>query len=285
MKGLLKSFITFILSIVMLASLFTYLTLRSASNVVNKNNIKKVVKTYDVVEILETQGENSGLDSIYADAKEYGISEETVDSVINSESFKGLLGEVLGGAIDYVIYDVEIDRDEFPEMLVEVVEENIDRIDEEADLNLTKQEKEELINVIEEHSDEISEELDITIDEDSSEELEVFKLLLSAKTREKIIVLASVAALLIFLLNKKEYLYLKKFSSILIFAAIQLFLFVLAISLFAKNALDYEEARLIINPFIENIKYNMVFVGIIPLVIGIALIFLRKHLIKNQPSV
>ena len=285
MKRFFKGLITFILSIFMLASLFTYLTLRSAASVVNKNNIKRVVATYDVVEILESQGEDSGLDSIYADAKEYGISEETVNSVINSDSFKDLLGEVLGGAVDYVIYDVEIDRAQLPEMLVEVVEENIDRIDEEAGLNLTKQDKDELINVIEEHSDEISEELDITIEEDAGDELEVVKMLLSSKIRIIFMVLALVFALFIYLINKKEYVYLKKYSSVLIFAAIQLVLFGFAVELLTKEIIELENATLIMNPIIQNIKLNMIITSIIPLALGIGLIFLRKYLLKKQPTI
>lgn len=148
LKGLGVSILTLILFVSATSILFL-LPLRGA---VSKENIKETITKVDIEKLIKENPQvqedvNEAFGPLYDTAAEFGISEDVVNKILNSDEVKGLMGDFTGNILDYVLTGKDqkiISNNQIEDM----VSDAIDKINESGYYEFKDEEKEEILGVV-----------------------------------------------------------------------------------------------------------------------------------------
>lgn len=168
-KGYLAKYGTIILSIILFITQILLISLSGVSLILTKTNIKNIVNQVDIVKMakanvkieienneVKTQNtineDGSYLTPLYNKAATYGISQTTVDAIINSAAFKDFLGDYAGNNIEYFFFDSGKPISNPTAEIINTVEGSIDAINKQEKLNLTPTQKAGVVNALKDNA-------------------------------------------------------------------------------------------------------------------------------------
>lgn len=147
------NFLAVIVMIIMFFFLIGAFTFGIAVKLVSPNGITDLVQEVDFSSALVDKNGNKL--EFYQDLiKDSGFSEEEINNVLNSSSFKEFVGEILGSAVYYSITlddDAKLTSIELDSKL----KDSINKISSESGINLTETEKRQLFEMISNNGDEV----------------------------------------------------------------------------------------------------------------------------------
>lgn len=147
------NFLAVIVMIIMFFFLIGAFTFGIAVKLVSKNGITDLVQEVDFSSALVDKNGNK-LEFYQDSIKDSGFSEEEINNVLNSSSFKEFVGEILGSAVYYSITlddDAKLTSIELDSKL----KDSINKISSESGINLTETEKRQLFEMISNNGDEV----------------------------------------------------------------------------------------------------------------------------------
>ncbi len=95
-----KKVISIFLTIIMFFNAMEIIGIVSLRAILSSSATQKLIKETDVTEIIEEVKESGELDPIYNEAEKYGVSEDKIDEVLNSDEAKEYYGTILQKYID-----------------------------------------------------------------------------------------------------------------------------------------------------------------------------------------
>ena len=134
--NLVSKIVCFILCVILFLVMCSSLTLNAFTKVVNGSNITKIVSNLDMKLILD----DDTITSFYEDADKNSIDRSVIDGLIESKEFKELVGKIWGNAIEYVLYDNEMEQITVDEV-VNIMEKQMDIVAAEKGINLSSDDR------------------------------------------------------------------------------------------------------------------------------------------------
>ena len=148
LKGLGVSILTIILFVSATAILF----LLPLKNAVSKESVKETITKVDIEKLIKENPQvqedvNEAFGPLYDTAAEYGISEDVVNKILNSDEVKGLMGDFTGNILDYIFTGK--DQKIISNLEIEgLVSDALDKINESGYYEFKEEEKEEILGVV-----------------------------------------------------------------------------------------------------------------------------------------
>lgn len=293
MKNTFKTFFAVIISIVLFLTLLGGIVLYNIEHNVSKEVIIKTTKEIGGVELIkELGGSNSSyarngiMDDIYTEASNIGISRDTVDCFLNSETVKEMIGTIIGNVLESVVIG-----DEGQLLTVEQLNQVIDKAEieiKENNLNISEEEVEKLVTELKKYSNDMVEVLPTTeelAEIDEQTEIRTIQYLFSPEVKLFLGLSTLVCIILLVLLKYQEKRFLKYIA--IPFLILSIFLFFGAVVLFIGKCLflTEESVGIIINVAFSNIIKSVLVSGIIILFISIICFVCYSLECKNRKNV
>lgn len=143
-----------LISVILVATIISFITLSGLKGVFKVDNIKEVVTNTNIIETTKASAKVNGkeyridMTALYAKAKTYNIEQKTVNAIINSTAFKNFIGEYISENVNYFLFNGSKPDEGPTRLLIQNIDGGLDAINKEADLNLTKEQKEEIIDAL-----------------------------------------------------------------------------------------------------------------------------------------
>ena len=295
LKNILKTFtgiIAVLLCIVIFALEIGLFLVVDTKSYLTKKNIQSVVNEMSLDTLLKDEDGNKTefAEDLYSGFKD--VSEQEVDKILNSSSFKEMMGEYVSSSIRSILYDESVKKPTIDD-LIKVIEDNFSIFEEIArqeGKTLTESDKEEIINQI--RSSNISETLngfpDIKeeLKTETTETAEFINMV--QKVYDTKYVLIGIAAIIVLvliigLIRFNLYSWMMWFSITTIVSSMTIIL----LSLVSKPLISFLLSDAGILTFINNeilpsLFTRLLISGIIGLVISIVLIVIYSLIKKNK---
>ncbi len=287
-----KGFISTILAIIVIPLIMAFIVYLSASAIVSKKNVEKLVKEINISNFLVD--EDGNYNELGEDIKEElvknGLPSEVVDEFVNSKEISDYFSKYAGEFADFIINDKEIEQPT-AEDISKLINENIDSIV--AELKEKKVEgyeelTDENIELFKSHVDEVSKEIENNLPDieealEDSEAREAFKIVRFVFSNVVYMIILGVIAmflLLIALLNIKRYGFLIWYGVIFVLSSIP-FITICQFIRVAETDIDSKGVVDIIN-YVFN-KINMYSVGFFIIgIVSIALSIILRTIDKQN---
>ena len=263
-----RTFINYLLTIALFIAVIVTITVFTVGSLTSPSSTRKILDSLDY-EVQE----------IYNYANSYGVSEEQVDSILQTDEAKDYVNEILQQGIDAYLNNGSIEVNE-------ETREFIDKANEKYELNLDDNEKSELENYA---NDAINNNLSIVINgtdsDDSNGEVsssgqflvDIIKLCRDDSLHTTLYIIIAVIAVLLFISSFKKKNFLEYIGIVSITVAISTLLFNGLVSLVSDRMSSVANATIILKPVTDTF-YMITFIGII---LGIVLLIVQ-HFINKQ---
>lgn len=294
-KGIMSSLITIILIPVIMVFI-VYLSTRS---IVSKQGVNDLFNRFNLSEILiDKDGDYTSFgNKIKNELVNNGVPEDVVGEVMDSKQVTEFISEYAGDAVNYIVYDADLNNlkaDDISKFVNNNIDEIFDELKErkvEGYEQLTDERKEEikgkvdeLAKGVEKHLPDIQKMVD---DSDMSLSIKILRIIFSNTMLMVFIILISILALLIVLLNLKKYAYGIWLGVISIVAALP-FIIVSNLTAVISSDIEVKAVKDIIKYILGKTvawAYVFLFVGIALIVLTIIVRIITKAFKKNNNDI
>lgn len=279
LKGLLVTICVTCATVFFMSFVFLY----SASKMLSKNNITKIVKEVDVEEFVD-----DSMSNINVSLDEIGLPEEYAKKMLKNEKLQNLVGEYVTNIFNSILIDEKLEKIN-PEELSSTLKESVDIVIAEAKkdgvTNINENDVQKIYQTIDDNAQLVADVVEENIDEINEEfQNNGNELINIVKTiyRVKYLFLIGfvIFLLLACLLKIKEHKYIKFLRNISFTYGTILLLFCLFINVFG-NLVNGSEIKTIVDVCIGTLNYVLIIIGLILVIIGIILIVINNILKKK----
>ena len=273
-----RTFINYLLTIALFITVIVTITVFTVGSLTSPSSTREILDNIDYEVVVNDFKETDYGQEIYNYANSYGVSEEQVDSILQTDEAKDYVNEILQQGIDAYLNNGSIEVNE-------ETREFIDKANEKYELNLDDNEKSELESYANEA---INNNLNVVVGNTDSEDdtnsitqgqflTEIIKVCRNDNLHITLYIIIGVIVLLLFISSFKKKNFLEYIGIVSITVAISTLLFNGLMALISDRMSSAANASIILKP-ITNRFYTITFIGII---IGIVLL-ITQHFINKQ---
>lgn len=217
LKGFLAGIFSLIFGVLLIATICVF----SISYFATKENIVKKIQEADLlteVQKIRNSGSSDGstgvtqvIEEMYSLASQFSVSEEDVDSIIDSDIVKEIIGYAVGNLTDYIINGTDttvLSEDD----IYNLISDNLDDILEENNISLDDGQKEKFLREIEKQLPDIVEAIPTSEDivgSNYSDSIEQIQMIFSDTTKTALCVGLIISGVLIIILKWKNFEWVK----------------------------------------------------------------------------
>ena len=273
-----RSFINYLLTITLFIAVIVTIAVFTVGNMTSPSSTREILDNIDYETVVNDFKETDYGKEIYNYADSYGVSEEQVDSILQTEDAKDYVNEVLQQGIDAYLNNGSINiNDETREF--------INKVNLKYELNLDDNE----INELESYANEtINDNLNVAVGNTDSEDntnaitegqflIDIIKICRNENLHTTLYIVIGVIALLLFISSFKKKNFLEYIGIVSITVAISTLLFNGLMALVSDRMSSVANATIILKPVTDTF-YMITFIGII---LGIVLLIVQ-HFINKQ---
>lgn len=273
-----RTFINYLLTITLFIAVIVTITVFTVGSMTSPSSTREILDNIDYETVVNDFKDTDYGREIYNYADSYGVSEEQVDSILQTEEAKDYVNEILQQGIDAYLNNGSINiNDETREF--------IDKANEKYELNLDDNEIDELESYTNEA---INDNLNVVVGNTDSEDdtnsitqgqflTEIIKVCRNDNLHITLYIIIGVIALLLFISSFKKKNFLEYIGIVSITVAISTLLFNGLVALISDRMSSIASASIILKPVTDTF-YMITFIGII---IGIVLL-ITQHFINKQ---
>ena len=277
-----RTFINYLLTIALFITVIVTITVFTVGSLTSPSSTRKILDNIDYEVVVNDFKETDYGQEIYNYADSYGVSEEQVDSILQTEEAKDYVNEVLQQGIDAYLNNGSIN-------INNETREFIDKANEKYELNLDDNEIDELESYTNEA---INDNLNVVVGNTDSEDdtnsitqgqflTEIIKVCRDENLHTTLYIVIGVIALLLFISSFKKKNFLEYIGIVSITVAISTLLFNGLMALISDRMTSIASATIILKPVTDTF-YMITFIGIIlGIVLLIAQHFINKHVNKE----
>ena len=274
-----RTFINYLLTIALFIAVIVTITVFTVGSLTSPSSTRKILDSLDYEVVVNDFKETDYGQEIYNYANSYGVSEEQVDSILQTDEAKDYVNEILQQGIDAYLNNGSIEVNE-------ETREFIDKANEKYELNLDDNEKSELESYA---NDAINNNLSIVINGTNSDDsngevsssgqflVDIIKICRDDNLHTTLYIIIAVIAVLLFISSFKKKNFLEYIGIVSITVAISTLLFNGLVSLASDRMSSVANATIILKPVTDTF-YMITFIGII---LGIVLLIVQ-HFINKQ---
>ena len=275
-----RTFINYLLTIALFIAVIVTITVFTVGSLTSPSSTRKILDSLDYEVVVNDFKETDYGQEIYNYANSYGVSEEQVDSILQTDEAKDYVNEILQQGIDAYLNNGSIE-------INEETREFIDKANEKYELNLDDNEKSELESYA---NDAINNNLSVVINGTSSNDSDdtnaitqgqflgnIIKICRDDNLHTTLYIIIAVIAVLLFISSFKKKNFLEYIGIVSITVAISTLLFNGLVSLISDRMSSVANATIILKPVTDTF-YMITFIGII---LGIVLLIVQ-HFINKQ---
>ena len=273
-----RTFINYLLTITLFIAIIVTIVIFTVGNLTSPNSTREILNNIDYETVVNDFKNTDYGTEIYNYADSYGVSEEQVDSILQTDEAKDYVNEVLQQGIDAYLNNsnIEINDD---------TREFINEANEEYELNLDDNE----INELETYANEaINDNLNVVINgtsDDSNSEVsssgqffvDIIKVCRDDNLHTTLYIIIGVIAVLLFISSFKKKNFLEYIGIVSITVAISTLLFNGLMALVSDRMSSAANATIILKPVTDTF-YMITFIGII---LGIVLLIVQHFINKR----
>lgn len=270
-----RTFINYFLTITLFIVVIVTITVFTIGSLTSPSSTREILDNIDYEVVVNDFKDTDYGKELYNYANNYGVSEEQVDSILQTDEAKDYVNEVFQQGIDAYLNNGSINiNDETKEF--------IDKANEKYELNLDDNE----INELESYANEvINDNLSIVVNStnDDSESssgqflIDIIKICRDENLHTTLYIVIGVIAVLLFISSFKKKNFLEYIGIVSITVAISTLLFNGLMALISDRMTSIANATIILKPITDTF-YMITFIGII---IGIFLLVIQ-HFINKQ---
>ena len=273
-----RSFINYLLTITLFIAVIVTIAVFTVGNMTSPSSTREILDNIDYETVVNDFKETDYGKEIYNYADSYGVSEEQVDSILQTEDAKDYVNEVLQQGIDAYLNNGSINiNDETREF--------INKVNLKYELNLDDNEIDELESYANET---INDNLNVAVGNTDSEDntnaitegqflIDIIKICRNENLHTTLYIVIGVIALLLFISSFKKKNFLEYIGIVSITVAISTLLFNGLMALVSDRMSSVANATIILKPVTDTF-YMITFIGII---LGIVLLIVQ-HFINKQ---
>ena len=274
-----RTFINYLLTITLFIVVIVTITVFTVGSLTSPSSTRKILDNIDYEVVVNDFKETDYGQEIYNHANSYGVSEEQVDSILQTDEAKDYVNTILQQGIDAYLNNGSIE-------INDGTREFIDKANEKYELNLDDNE----INELESYAnDAINDNLSIVINGASSNDsnsevsssgqflVDIIKVCRDDNLHTTLYIIIAVIAVLLFISSFKKKNFLEYIGIVSITVAISTLLFNGLMALVSDRMSSVANATIILKPVTDTF-YMITFIGII---LGIVLLIVQ-HFINKQ---
>lgn len=292
LKNCLIYVINFIISTLIYFLEVTLLIIFSINSVLSYRTINTLVQNIEVKEIIKNIDNNDNiLDNIYNESKKIGISEKSIDNLLESKEIKNILAKYISSSAKYILKE-KGSEDIFIDDIINELKINFKQILNENNENILPKNEEKLNKVIDNISKTLKENLPEIKDSANNINpltLKYIRLIFNIKTTLIILLTIIVLTTIIALLKKSYYAWTLNLSIATLLSSLLGF-FIALVPLFDFSSILPELPEYIMSLLSSGAQIicnNFFIIGIIFFIIGISLIgiytsYNKKNIKKEQ---
>lgn len=292
LKNCLIYVINFIISTLIYFLEVTLLIIFSINSVLSYRTINTLVQNIEVKEIIKNIDNNDNiLDNIYNESKKIGISEKSIDNLLESKEIKNILAKYISSSAKYILKE-KGSEDIFIDDIINELKINFKQILKENNENILPKNEEKLNKVIDNISKTLKENLPEIKDSANNINpltLKYIRLIFNIKTTLIILLTIIVLTTIIALLKKSYYAWTLNLSIATLLSSLLGF-FIALVPLFDFSSILPELPEYIMSLLSSGAQIicnNFFIIGIIFFIIGISLIgiytsYNKKYIKKEQ---
>lgn len=278
-----RSFINYLLTITLFIAVIVTIAVFTVGNMTSPSSTRKILDNIDYETVVNDFKKTDYGSELYSYADSYGVSEEQVDSILQTEEAKDYVNEILQQGIDTYLNNGSIE-------INEETKEFIDKANKKYELNLDDNQKSELEAYA---NDTINNNINIVINgnnnDDSNEEvsssgqflIDIIKICRDDNLHTTLYIIIGVVTVLLFISSFKKKNFLEYIGIVSITVAISTLLFNGLMALISDRMTSVANATIILKPVTDTF-YMITFIGIIlGIVLLIAQHFINKHVNKE----
>ena len=274
-----RTFINYLLTIALFIAVIVTITVFTVGSLTSPSSTREILDNIDYEVVVNDFKETDYGQEIYNYANSYGVSEEQVDSILQTDEAKDYVNEILQQGIDAYLNNGSIEVNE-------ETREFIDKANEKYELNLDDNEKSELESYANEA---INNNLSIVINGTNSDDsngevsssgqflVDIIKICRDDNLHTTLYIIIAVIAVLLFISSFKKKNFLEYIGIVSITVAISTLLFNGLMALVSDRMSSIANATIILKPVTDTF-YMITFIGII---LGIVLLIVQ-HFINKQ---
>ena len=277
-----RTFINYLLTIALFIAVIVTITVFTVGSLTSPSSTREILDNIDYEVVVDDFKETDYGTEIYNYANSYGVSEEQVDSILQTDEAKDYVNEILQQGIDAYLNNgsIEINDD---------TKEFINKANKKYELNLDDNE----ISELESYANEaINDNLNVVVgntdtsdDTNSTTEgqflIDIIKICRDDNLHTTLYIIIGVITLLLFISSFKKKNFLDYIGIVSITVAISTLLFNGLMALLCDRMTSVANATIILKPVTDTF-YMITFIGIIlAIVLLIAQHFINKHVNKE----
>ncbi len=270
-----RTFINYLLTITLFIAIIVTIVIFTVGNLTSPNSTREILNNIDYETVVNDFKNTDYGTEIYNYADSYGVSEEQVDSILQTDEAKDYVNEVLQQGIDAYLNNsnIEINDD---------TREFINKANEEYELNLDDNE----INELETYANEaINDNLNVVINGTSDDAessggqflVDIIKVCRDENLHTTLYIIIGAITVLLFISSFKKKNFLEYIGIVSITVAISTLLFNGLMALISDRMTSIANATIILKPVTDTF-YMITFIGII---LGIVLLIVQHFINKR----
>ncbi len=270
-----RTFINYLLTITLFIAIIVTIVIFTVGNLTSPNSTREILNNIDYETVVNDFKNTDYGTEIYNYADSYGVSEEQVDSILQTDEAKDYVNEVLQQGIDAYLNNsnIEINDD---------TREFINEANEEYELNLDDNE----INELETYANEaINDNLNVVINGTSDDAessggqflVDIIKVCRDENLHTTLYIIIGAITVLLFISSFKKKNFLEYIGIVSITVAISTLLFNGLMALISDRMTSIANATIILKPVTDTF-YMITFIGII---LGIVLLIVQHFINKR----
>lgn len=283
-----------LISVILVATIISFITLSGLKGVFKVDNIKEVVANTDIIETTKASAEVNGkeyridMTALYAKAETYNIEQKTVNAIINSTAFKNFIGEYISENVNYFLFNGAKPNEGPTRLLIQNIDGGLDAINKEADLNLTKEQKQEIIDALNANTAKIDKLFPDTEQINKALNTNQFFANLFSGIRfitSNTMAFVQIGIMLIcinalFFINREHNKWSKWLGGVALLAGFNILMLGLELRVIIRNSISsYQTLRLALYPVLCRSSLSYMWIGLSIIVLGVIILYLGK---KNK---
>ena len=283
-----------LISVILVTTIISFITLSGLKGVFKVDNIKEVVTNTNIIETTKASAKVNGkeyridMTALYAKAKTYNIEQKTVNAIINSTAFKNFIGDYISENVNYFLFNGSKSDEGPTRLLIQNIDGGLDAINKEADLNLTKEQKQEIIDALNANTAKIDKLFPDT--EQINEALNTNQFFANLFSGIRFITSNTMAFVQIgimlicinalFFINREHNKWAKWLGGVALLAGFNILMLGLELRVIIRNSISsYQTLRLALYPVLCRSSLSYMWIGLSIIVLGVIILYLGK---KNK---
>lgn len=284
----LKSFVAGLFTLIFGVLVVVTICVFNISGFANKENIVNQMKDTDILtEVKKIRNSGSGegengisqvIDEMYSLASQFSVSEEVVDSIIDSKITKEIVGDAVGNLTDYVVNGKET-KALTADDAYNLINDNLDDILKESNISLDDGQKEKFLREIKKQLPDMVEVVPTSESLANSGYVNQIKLLQEMfSTKVKVILCVSIAvsAVIVIILKRKEFEWCANLGVALLIAGLVTLGLSLVIPGVVVDMISTTDISLLASSISDSLAEPILYSGVGTLVLAILLFIFYK---------